>query len=159
MPFAAVGLSCLGLIPAFGAADQPLHWLTILSITSLGVLLLVRHVLTTRRRPLAPVTPQQARVAGQQLFWITAVLAAIAVIIITLAVRDGDHAEPFSLALPVVGFGWAFLLAFQISRSAGAVSSPTELDEAATQRHTGSWDGRSSRPPPAAGGSSHHASA
>jgi hypothetical protein len=149
VPLAAVGIACLGLVPALGGPDRPLHWAMTIGMVGFGVLLWARHrlVKVKRERALPPIATADAQHAGFALLLITAISGLLVLGIVFLQWQRGGPIGWLSLAMPFVGLLWLASLALQARRykSADVAERPSlrgpKLDALGTPSQ------RPSRPP------------
>lgn len=120
VPLAAVGIACLGLVPALGGPDRPLHWAMTIGMVGFGVLLWARHRLVKRESALPPIATADAQRAGFALLLITAISSLLVLGIVFLQWRRGGPIGWLSLAMPFAGLLWLGSLGLQARRHSSA---------------------------------------
>lgn len=141
-----MAISCLGLIPALGGPDEPLHWFMTAGITGLGALLWLRHRLYQHEAPLSSVSAVEARRVGRHLLIIAAICTMLAVGIMAMWLLGGGKPLAVSLVLPAIGLAWVTWLGMKALRLA---EQPTAhaTEEAAVPRSSSNWEPRQSQAP------------
>ncbi len=144
-PLAAAGITCIGLIPALGGPDAPLHWFMTAGITGLGLLLGLRHRLYQREAALTSPTAAEARRTGRHLLLIAAICTVLASGIMAMWLVGGGKPLAVSLVLPAIGLAWVTWLGFKVLRLSEQPITP--VAEEAAPRSSAGWEPRPSQAP------------
>jgi hypothetical protein len=134
VPLAAAGIACLGLVPALGGPDRPLHWAMTAGMVGFGALLAVRHRLSRREGALGHVEEGAARSAGTAVLVVCGVSAALVLGIIGLQWRRGGPIGLLSLVMPLLGLLWLAWLGHKSLRHRDAAAEPPAAKDRPSRR-------------------------
>lgn len=155
LPLASAGILGLGLLPALGGSDRPLHWFVAAAAVGLGIFLQLWHRVRSPEAPLAPVSPEHATHAGRTLLIITAVSGVLAAGILLTRWHYHGPSAALSVGMPLAALAWLTSIGLRVLRQGEATTFRLPYVPTKSSRPAGAWErvraGSSRRKP----GSSH----